>query len=265
MRYTRPFHYCIALALLTTAPLAAQEQQVLIVGRVIAEDGAFPVNAAQVHLIHQHGRILQRTETDDNGKFQFVIRPIPALRLQVQRQGYKTTITPLLRLDQRTYFEVEVTMDTEAVLLAPLEVLAWSELDPSAFLDNFRRRVASGMGIYITRSEIEERRPMFVSDLMRTVPGVAVEAAGSGTRPLVTVGRARARDCVTQIFVDGFLVNKRVPGGIDDIRLDDVVSPGSVEGIEIYRGMSTVPAEFINADAACGVIAVWTRRGGATR
>ena len=262
MPYTRPFHCCIALALLTTAPLAAQQKQVLIVGRVIAEDGGFPVNAAQVHLMHQHGRILQRTETDENGKFQFVIPPIPALRLRVERQSYQPTTTPLLRLDQRTYFEVEVTMDTEAVLLAPLEVLAWSELDPSAFLDNFRRRVASGMGIYITRSEIEERRPMFVSDLLRTVPGVAVEASGSGTRPVVTVGRARERDCVTQMFVDGFLVNKRNAGGVNDIRLDDVVSPGSVEGIEIYRGMSTVPAEFLNADAACGVIAVWTRRGG---
>jgi hypothetical protein len=265
MRYTRPFHYCLALALVTTAPLAAQQKQVLIVGRVVAEDGGFPVNAARVNLVHQHGRIVQRTETDENGKFQFVIRPIPALRLQVQRQGYKTTTTPLLRLDQRTYFQVEVTLDTEAVLLAPLEVIAWSELDPSAFLDNFRRRVGSGMGIYITRSEIEERRPTFVSDLLRTVPGVALESAGSGTRPVVTFGRARARDCVTQIFVDGFLMNKRVPDGIDDVRLDDVVSPGSVEGIEIYRGMSTVPAEFLNADAACGVIAVWTRRGGTTR
>jgi hypothetical protein len=78
----------------------------------------------------------------------------------------------------------------------------------------------------------------------------------------VTFGRAAGNGCATQIFVDGFLVNRGGPGGVNDIRLDDVVSPGSVEGIEIYRGLSTVPAEFLNADAACGVIAVWTRRGG---
>jgi outer membrane cobalamin receptor len=103
---------------------------------------------------------------------------------------------------------------------------------------------------------------MHVSDLLRTVPGVQLEATGAGTRPRVTFGRASGSDCATQIFVDGFLVNRGGPGGVNDIRLDDVVSPGAVEGIEIYRGLSTVPAEFLNADAGCGVIAVWTRRGG---
>lgn len=261
MRHTRSLPYCVGLALLTTAPVAAQQRQVVIEGRVIAEEGEVFVPAAEVRLMHQHGRILQRTVTDDNGRFEFRVNPIPAMRLHVQRQGYQTTTTPLLRLDQRTYFQVEVRLDTEAVLLAPLEVLAWSEVSRSPFLDNFRRRVGNGMGIYITRAEIEEKRPMLVSDLLRTVPGVSLESAGSGTRPVVSFGRARARDCVTQIFVDGFLANRRGPGGINDIRLDDMVSPGSVEGIEIYRGMSTVPPEFLNADAACGVIAVWTRRG----
>ena len=79
--------------------------------------------------------------------------------------------------------------------------------------------------------------------------------------------RASSRNCATQIFVDGFLVNRRMvqPNGTqgpEDIRIDDVVSPASVEGIEVYRGLSTVPAEFLNPDAACGVIAIWTKRGG---
>lgn len=39
-------------------------------------------------------------------------------------------------------------------------------------------------------------------------------------------------------------------------------APGLVEGIEIYRGLSTVPAQFLNSDAKCGVVAIWTRRGG---
>ena len=50
-----------------------------------------------------------------------------------------------------------------------------------------------------------------------------------------------------------------------DFRIDEVISPGSVEGIEVYRGLSTVPAEFLNPDAECGVIAIWTRRGGFVR
>lgn len=261
MRHTQSFPYCLGLIMLMAAPLSAQQRPIVIEGRVIAEESEIPIGGAEVRLMRQHGGVLQRTETDETGRFEFRVKPIPATRLHVERQGYQTTTTPLLRLDQRTYFQVEVRLDTEVVLLAPLEVLAWSEVSASPFLDNFRRRVGNGMGIYITRAEIEEKRPMLVSDLLRTVPGVLLESAGSGTRPVVSFGRARARDCVTQIFVDGFLANRRVPGGSDDVRLDDMVSPGSVEGIEIYRGRSTVPPEFLNADAGCGVIAVWTRRG----
>jgi len=40
------------------------------------------------------------------------------------------------------------------------------------------------------------------------------------------------------------------------------VAPEDVEGIEIY-GAAEVPTELFMADAGgCGIIAVWTRRGG---
>ena len=66
--------------------------------------------------------------------------------------------------------------------------------------------------------------------------------------------------------MDGFLINRREASVLGarpmDYRIDDMVLPSSVEGIEIYRGLSTVPPEFLNPDAECGVIAIWTRRGG---
>ncbi|MCJ7627914.1 MAG: TonB-dependent receptor plug domain-containing protein, partial [Longimicrobiales bacterium] len=130
----------------------------------------------------------------------------------------------------------------------------------------FKRRVETGLGIYITRDEVEARNPLLVSDLLREVPGLDLQASGYGSRPSVRMVRATGMNCVTQIFVDGFLMNGRAfsPTGFNptDFRIDDVVSPRSVEGIEVYRGLSTVPPEFLNPDADCGVIAIWTRRGG---
>jgi hypothetical protein len=33
-----------------------------------------------------------------------------------------------------------------------------------------------------------------------------------------------------------------------------------VEAIEVFKGLGSVPPEFLNVYARCGVIAIWTRR-----
>jgi hypothetical protein len=57
-------------------------------------------------------------------------------------------------------------------------------------------------------------------------------------------------NCAVQLYVDGHYY----PGGrVDDFR------PVEVEGIEIYRSASEIPAAFRGRDSMCGVIAIWTR------
>jgi hypothetical protein len=260
------------LPLVLTLALAvpAAGQQVRLMGRVLDDVTERPLGQATVTLLTSDGRVLGHSESADDGTFDFDVERVRSIRLQVQRASYRANTTPVLRFGGRNFFQVEVRLDPEAILLAPLEVVAWSEVDPAPFLDAFRQRVATGSGIYITRAQVESRRPMYVTDLLRDVAGLAVTGTGSGLRSTVQMtGRAAANDlqsdCPTQIFVDGFLVNRRTmmgAGPAADFRIDDVVSPSSVEGIEVYRGLSTVPAEFLTPDARCGVVAIWTRRGG---
>ncbi len=254
--------------LLTMVATAPAQGQVKIVGRVIDDLTGWPLNASQVTARARDGRFLARAEADSAGAFEIVVRNVSAVQLDVRRLGYKPNKMPLLHFDQRDFFEVEIRLDADAILLAPLEVVTWSVLGPSPFLEGYRQRLRTGNGIFITREEIEARRPALMVDLLREIPGVTVSGASSGNRPSVAVARAQATaqlsGCEAQIYVDGFLVNRRTGPGqslISDFRLDDVVSPMSVEGIEIYRGLGTVPAEFLNPDARCGVIAIWTRRG----
>ncbi len=253
----------LALALLSAIPAAGQ---IRVEGRVIDDFTEMPIPGAQVALLARDGSVLRRTSSDDLGTFHFEVRRVSAVRIRAARLGYEASTTPLLYFDGRNFFQVEVRLDPDAILLAPLEVIAWSGRPDDAVLEGFRRRLKTGLGTYITREEFEKRRPSLVTDLLREVPGLEVAGTGSGTRPVVRMVRASNRNCSTQIFVDGFLVNRRV-AGMDgyrplDFRIDDAVSPASVEGIEIYRGVATVPAEFLNPDAVCGVIAIWTRRGG---
>jgi hypothetical protein len=253
----------VLVCLVLAAPAAAQ-QQVRVEGRVVDHEGRWPLSYADITVRRPDGQFVRQLQADSLGRFEFVVSRTSSVQLRVARLGYRTNTTPVLHFDDKKYFQVEVRLDAEAILLAPLEVMVWSEVDRSPFLDNFRRRVQNGLGIYITRRDIEERRPAFVSDLLRTVPGLQVSGSGRGARPSIQIGRSAGMRCYTQIFVDGLLMNPWSVGE-ENARLDDFVSPNSVEGIEIYRGLSTVPPEFLTPEAECGVIAVWTRRGGAAQ
>lgn len=263
------FRYCLPLLLCLFLPKPSQGQN-RIVGRVIEDETLLPISYAEVVLKSRGGATLARTEADQFGNFEFAIRRASSVRLHASRLGYEETTTPVLYFDTHNLLQVEIRLDPEAILLAPLEIVAWSEVIDNAVLEGFWNRLETGLGYYITRQEVEARNPGKVTDLLRDLPGVQLSGGSVGNRPSIRMARAANRNCATQIFVDGFLVNPPTvtPNGSRspmDFRIDDVVSPASVERIEVYRGLSTVPAEFLNPDAACGVIAIWTKRGGRRR
>jgi len=258
-----PLSTLVLIALLLLTALPASGQQVRVAGRVVDEESEQPLPTATVIARRADGTFLRSLVTDSLGRFEFIVTRTSAVRLFAQRIGYRSAGTPVLHFDGHRFLQVEVRLHAEAVLLAPLEVIVWLDVDRSPLLDDFRFRSAHGTGLYITRRDIEARRPMYVTDMLRSVPGVQLVGGGAGTRPRIELGRGAGQGCATQIFVDGMLMTRGAAAA--DIRLDDVVSPGSVEGIEIYRGLSTIPPEFLNAESQCGVVAVWTRRGGAVR
>lgn len=254
----------VAGALATTAA-AAQETQdsVLLRGRVVEEVSEVPVAFASVRVLDRELRLLGRAETDGEGRFSAVVRDQEGAYLEVERIGYEDTRTPFLWFDRHDYFALEVRMDREVVLLAPLEVLARRGADRSPVLEAFRHRTERGLGWYLTREEIVARNPSRVTDLLMEAPGVRLSSSGYGVRRVVEMrGGASAGACPVQVYLDGMHLNKNDgPAGTRVVAIDDYVSPGSVLGVEIYRGLSTVPAEFLNTYAKCGVVALWTLRG----
>jgi len=252
----------LALSLLTAAGASAQ---VRVQGRVIEAESERPIAGAEIVFRTPEGLYAGRTFTDAEGRFGTVLRRTAGVRIRADHIGYRQNITPVLYFDRRVFYQVELRLDPDAVLMAPLEVIARSAREPSHFLDSFRFRSRHGTGYYITRDQIADLHPSLVTDLLRTVPGLEVSSAGAGGRSIVQTARGAARGCAAQVYVDGLLVNKRVntaEGARTDVfRIDDVVSPDAVEGIEVYLGLSTIPPEFLSPEASCGVIAIWTRRG----
>ena len=261
--------HCILGALLLAAGatgLSAQEP-VQVRGTVVDEQTGEPVPAVDIVVRAANDRFIRSVVTDDEGRFRITVHYHPGIWLAASRIGYADNRTPVLWFDDHTYYEVEIRLDPSAVLLAPLEVVSKSRERRSPILSGFDRRVRNGHGYYITRREIEERNATYVSDLLALVPGVRLQSSGgAGTRRVVRMARSAGRACPVQLFVDGMQVTRRQSAGIGGefygVYVDDFVTPNSVEGIEIYRGLSTVPPEFLTPDADCGVIAIWTRRGG---
>lgn len=262
------FRTIVGAALVACAVPAAEgaaqvRGDIRIYGRVIDDVTTDPIPGAEVEILNSRGTRLARALTNDNGAFSFIVPQHAGYQFRAGRIGYRRTSTPTLWTEEHDTLHLEIRLDQEAVLLAPLEVTAWSRrVRPSPVTEGFRDRMASGLGYFLTRHDIEERKPMYVTDMLATIPGVQLRSSGRGSRRHIYLTRT-GDNCPAQIFVDGFLLNGRSRlTGDQDFTLDDAVAPSSVEGIEVYHGLASVPAQFLNPDSRCGAVVVWTRRGG---
>lgn len=256
--YTRILLSAAFLLAAASAPCPALAQ-VRLSGIVVEENSGRPIADARVEILDLERRVRKAVLTDPEGRFDTEVRELPGYRVRAVRVGFQPNNTPVLWTDGHSQIQIELRLDRNTVLLAPIEVVARSRRMPSPIFESFRARQRSGMGVFITRADIERRHPGSVTDLLAGVPGVRLESGGNGMRRTVTFSRAIG-GCPAQIFIDGFHLNR--DGGFG-IVIDDAVSPQAIEGIEVYRGLSSVPAEFLTPQSHCGVIAIWTKRGNA--
>ena len=248
----------LAMLLALAAPLDAQDFRLR--GRVIAEGTLEPLAGADVVLLGAFTGPLRETTTDSLGIFEFRLPGDGGYRLRAEYIGYRRTISPIVWTDRYDYTQVEIRLDTEAVLLAPIEITARAGLHRSPVLDNVRHRVGSGFGRFITRAEIERLKPAVTSDLLRRFPGVQIATSGRGTNGVVYM---RERGCPANIFLDGMRVTRGDAIMAGMISVDAISVPQDIEVIEVFSGIATTPAEFhVPESARCGVVTIWTRRGG---
>jgi len=251
---------CITALLCVAAPATAQ---FTLDGRVLDDMTAQPIEGARVLLLNRFNRTVDYAVTDGEGRFRFERSKSERLRLEVRAVGYRETITPYLWAMDRDFAGIEVRLAPNAVLLAPLEIVALSAPRVSPVLENMEFRRTHGFGIQITREQIEQRQPARMTDMLLEIPGVYADRTGSSTSGRsLRMGRALAGPgggaCPVQIFVDGMLATRAAAGG--DVSVDDLVLPQDVEAVEVFKGLASVPPEFYNIYARCGVIAIWTKR-----
>jgi hypothetical protein len=248
---------------LTVAFLATQsvEAQVVTVlsGRTLDFVSDAPIATVEVELLDGRQRRVASTITDSAGRFRFERHQSGSWYLRARSIGYQTVLTPPVDIAVRDTVDVVIRLGVDAVPLAPLEVVARAApTHRHPGLAAFYRRVERDLGgRFVLREEIEERNQRLVTDLLTTT-GVHVLGNPSGG----DVGLYMKRlGCAPMVYLDGAPVTRgRNPKAAYEAV--NLLLPFDVEGIEVYAGPATIPPEFGGSSGACGVIAIWTRRGG---
>lgn len=113
-------------------------------------------------------------------------------------------------------------------------------------LVEFETRMARGVGQFLTATEIERRRQFNLGAILGTLKGV--NSRCSMMECSVRMARA-PRNCAPKYFIDG------IPS--DQSATDTPIS--DIYGVEVYRGPSETPVEFLTSESGCGVISIWTK------
>lgn len=254
---------CAAIALLalplasgaTAAQARSEAAGHALVGSVRTGDDS-RLAGARVQLLSDDPARQRVLLTGDDGAFRFDRVRVGTALLQVRRLGFRPE-TLAVEVPQVAGGAIVVALEQVAQPMRPLLVREERRDGPFAA---FNHRRTAGFGRFITRADVEKRRPMRTTDLLRTVPGLTIER-GPGGEAIARFRNAgygmRQTPCQPTYWLDGM----PLAGGTFDV---DALAPDAIEGVELYSGAATVPPALragSQATGACGVIAIWMRQG----
>jgi len=237
-------------------------------GVLVEPESGRPIRSAEVSLRDGFGRILVTGVTNEKGFFRLQA-PIPARYLfSAQALGYAEIEDEVVEVSMGQLAVLEVQMAPEALEIEPLVVTA----ERRAFhleKEGFYERESRGLhnGIFLSPEVLEKRQPRKLSDLFFGLPGTRVvePRGGAGARAVYfRSGERTLGICWPMVFVDRFMVSNGGLGsnGPDPTAMDTFVHGLDVSAVEIYRSPASIPAEFLGSNAGCGVIVIWTKKGG---
>ena len=220
----------------------------IVTGHVLSPAGK-PVGAARVEIPISG----VSTQTREDGSFRLA-GVLTGTQLLVARSLSFATAVEAVGVTSRQPTNITLMLAEKVSVLDPVLVTARREyaLDKSGFT---RRKLAGG-GHFFTREDIDQRKPNYITDMVKNLPGIDVSHERGGT---VISGRRAAtsiysgnRSC-TRVYVDG-----SDWGSLQAGDLDMIVNPDDVIGLEVYQP-GDVPNRFRNLRGDCLTLVVWTQ------
>lgn len=171
-----------------------------------------------------------------------------ALLLAASSRAVKAQ-TPAIKLQASDQVSLDVKTVPNKVDVSPV-LLTSNSRRPSGRLGGFYDRMQhKKFGTFITRAQIEKRRPFNVTDMLAGASGLIVQPSRRGFGNEVRT----TQRCRPTVYLDG------LPFPLLGESIDNLVNPMQLEGIEVYPNALDVPGELQRGLSRCGVIALWTK------
>ncbi|MCH7475903.1 MAG: carboxypeptidase regulatory-like domain-containing protein [Gemmatimonadetes bacterium] len=260
LRFVKP-GFATRIFSLDVLPLSADELSIGAIALELSIPGAFTLTGT-VHdsvtgdpIVGAGVFINTITSAITNDRGTFTVRGIPTGRVRVsaRRVGYRPMSLELWTAERQSEVGLDVVLEPLPLRLSDIIVEGERTLFVTGPMTEFYRRRQEGTGHYFTPAEIEERDPLFLTDLLRRVPGVRVTQGSFMGDHTITLSGTRSiiRPCASvQVYIDGVRAN-----GVNI----DAYPPSRVQAMEVYTRPSQIPPEFNAIGSVCGVVAIWTK------
>jgi hypothetical protein len=203
------------------------------------------------------GADLVTTRTDAQGHFAFAAAPAGTQIVTARLIGARPAAVSVDIIPGQANV-ADINLKTSAATQLPAVAITGQPPAKGRFAE-FAERQRRGTGFYLTESDIARRGAIDLGDVLRFAPGLLATTQGSQTR--YTMRGYKGDRCVPTYYVDGLRwFNLAGIGGNTDPMADigSFVRPGDLRGVEVYRGLGSVPSQYDQANG-CGVILFWTK------
>jgi hypothetical protein len=214
---------------------------------------------APVRLAVLQSNFGQKVAADDSGRFSLIAPATASVTIEVKRIGFQPIA---LRFDAGRDTIIDVVMIAIPQLLPQAQVKAAATIRSLELRGFYRRLADQNRGIlngeFVTAEEIEQRSPPRITWMIDGLQGVRVV---KGRRQHALAWDIKGPGgCMMNIYVDGIRMNMLSSAG-NAMRdyLDELISPTSVAGIEVYGRLGRAPPQYQSVASTCGVVLIWTR------
>jgi hypothetical protein len=248
----------LAFLFLSSLILPGPTEAQTLMGNLLDAQSGRPILLGYVALLTEDGERVVWTLTDEEGFFRLEAPEPGSYMLYGESMGYRSSLEGPILLGEDQLVPAEFRLDPMPVVLDSLRIVAESKRY-SLVLAGFYDRERTGLGHFIGPEQIMDRfEARQITDFFWGVPGIRLmprdNMAGGGYVPMMRAGAGARGFCLPDVYLDG------IPQPPAD-EIDNIIMPFDIEGIEVYRSASEVPARYTTASSNCGVILLWTRKG----